>query len=90
MAGRAEKCTTLVQSLPVSSTEEAELSFQFSKEEHSQGFWVALRRHWPAVAWGLFMNLVCQACLDLDPDLRLTSSSRRLFLKALMAASSKG
>ncbi|KAA8652374.1 hypothetical protein EYZ11_007080 [Aspergillus tanneri] len=47
----------LVQSFPQSSTEEAKLSFQFSKEEHSQRFWDAMRCHWPAITWGLFMNL---------------------------------
>ncbi|KAE8353438.1 general substrate transporter [Aspergillus coremiiformis] len=52
-----EKQTTLVQSIPVSAIEDAALSRRFAKEEHSQGFWTALRLHWPAVGWGLFMNL---------------------------------
>ena len=54
----ADKQTTLVQSVPASAIEDAELSFQFSKDEHNQGFWTAMRLHWPAVGWGLFMNLV--------------------------------
>lgn len=33
-------------------------SLEFTNDEHSLTFWVALRQHWPAVAWGLFMNLV--------------------------------
>ena len=54
----ADKQTTLVQTVPASAIEDAELSFLFSKDEHNQGFWTAMRLHWPAVGWGLFMNLV--------------------------------
>ncbi|KAL6230992.1 hypothetical protein BDW75DRAFT_244323 [Aspergillus navahoensis] len=55
-----EKQVHLVQVLPVESeTEihEAELSYEFTKDEHRLTFWAAARRHWPALAWGMFMNL---------------------------------
>lgn len=49
---------SLVQVLPADADlREAELSYEFSKDEHSLRFWDAARRHWPAIAWGLFMNL---------------------------------
>ena len=54
----AEKGTTVVQSLPAEATEEAELSFQFTKQEHALGWWDAMRLHYPAIGWGLFMNMV--------------------------------
>jgi hypothetical protein len=54
----AEKGTTVVQSLPVEATEEAELSFQFTKQEHALTWWDAMRLHYPAIGWGLFMNMV--------------------------------
>ncbi|KAJ5244286.1 hypothetical protein N7489_004382 [Penicillium chrysogenum] len=53
----AEKGTTVVQSLPVEATEEAELSFQFTKQEHALTWWDAMRLHYPAIGWGLFMNM---------------------------------
>ncbi|KAF7183372.1 hypothetical protein CNMCM7691_003571 [Aspergillus felis] len=37
--------------------DDSQRSLEFTNHEHSQTFWVALRRHWPAVTWGLFMNL---------------------------------
>ncbi|KAL4804122.1 general substrate transporter, partial [Aspergillus unguis] len=50
--------THLVQVLPADADlAEAELSSEFSKDEHSLRFGEAVRRHWPAVAWGMFMNL---------------------------------
>ncbi|KAL4865922.1 hypothetical protein BDV12DRAFT_187832 [Aspergillus spectabilis] len=55
---RSEKETHLVQVLPGDTDlREAELSYEFSKDEHSLAFWEAARRHWPALAWGMFMNL---------------------------------
>jgi hypothetical protein len=60
----AEKGTALVQSLPAEVTEEAELSFQFTKQEHALGWWDAMRLHYPAIGWGLFMNTVSQKFSD--------------------------
>jgi hypothetical protein len=54
----SEKQITVVQSIPEDATEEAELSFQFTKEEHALSWWDAMRMHYPAIGWGLFMNLV--------------------------------
>lgn len=56
----SEKGATVVQSLPADSAEEAELSFQFTKEEHALGWWDAMRMYYPAIGWGLFMNLVSE------------------------------
>jgi hypothetical protein len=56
----SEKQTTVVQSISEDAIEEAELSFQFTKEEHSLSWWDAMRLHYPAIGWGLFMNLVSQ------------------------------
>ncbi|KAJ5183092.1 hypothetical protein N7492_000708 [Penicillium capsulatum] len=53
----SEKVVSVVQSLPAESTEEAERSFQFTKEEHALGWWDAMRLYYPAIGWGLFMNL---------------------------------
>src|SRR5262245_22820578 len=39
------------------STEEAEKSLQFTEIEHGMGFWQAAKLHWPAICWGLFINL---------------------------------
>jgi hypothetical protein len=57
------KQTTVVQSIPEVATEEAELSFQYTKEEHALSWWDAMRLHYPAIGWGLFMNLVGQRIL---------------------------
>ncbi|OJJ34543.1 hypothetical protein ASPWEDRAFT_585559 [Aspergillus wentii DTO 134E9] len=46
----------LVQAVPVAA-DEAEKSLQFTEDEHSLGFWEAARLYWPALAWGLFINL---------------------------------
>ncbi|KAI9368654.1 general substrate transporter [Aspergillus egyptiacus] len=49
---------SLVQVLPADAdSQEAELSYEFTKDEHHLRFWEAARLHWPALAWGLFMNL---------------------------------
>lgn len=56
----------MIQSLPADSTEEAELSFQFTKEEHALGWWDAMRLYYPAIGWGLFMNLVSEAIGIID------------------------
>ncbi|KAJ5974414.1 hypothetical protein N7481_011624 [Penicillium waksmanii] len=46
----AEKGTKVVQGLPAEATEEAELTSQFTKQEHALGWWEAitstLPRHW--------------------------------------------
>ncbi|EAW13563.1 putative MFS alpha-glucoside transporter [Aspergillus clavatus NRRL 1] len=55
--GMTEKQTALVQAIPTSTCEDVPRSLEFTKEEHSQAFWDAVRRHWPSVAWGMFMNL---------------------------------
>ncbi|KAF2245889.1 sugar transporter [Trematosphaeria pertusa] len=39
------------------STEEAEKSLQFTEVEHAMGFWQAAKLYWPAICWGLFINL---------------------------------
>ncbi|KAF3394167.1 Alpha-glucosides permease MPH3 [Penicillium rolfsii] len=52
-----EKSTTVVQTISSSESEEAERSFEFTKHEHGQHFWEAMRLYWPAIGWGLFMNL---------------------------------
>ncbi|KAL4877825.1 general substrate transporter [Aspergillus karnatakaensis] len=58
MARSEKKETHLVQVLPADADlHEAELSYEFSKDEHSLRFLDAARRHWPALAWGMFMNL---------------------------------
>ncbi|KAL4932484.1 putative MFS alpha-glucoside transporter [Aspergillus undulatus] len=54
----SDKEISLVQELPADADlQEAELSFEFTKDEHTLSFWAAARRHWPALAWGMFMNL---------------------------------
>ncbi|KAL4778876.1 general substrate transporter [Aspergillus varians] len=54
----SDKEVRLVQVLPADADlREAELSYEFTKDEHSLGFYEAARRHWPALAWGMFMNL---------------------------------
>ncbi|KAL4897114.1 general substrate transporter [Aspergillus ambiguus] len=53
----SEKSATVVHSFASSDAEEAERSFRFTKDEHHLRFWEAMRRYWPAVGWGLFMNL---------------------------------
>lgn len=56
----AGKEVRLVHVLPADADlREAELSFEFTKDEHALTFFAAARRHWPALAWGMFMNLVC-------------------------------
>lgn len=40
-----------------STTEEAEKSLQFTEIEHALGFWQATKLYWPAISWGLFINL---------------------------------
>ncbi|KAL4966616.1 putative MFS alpha-glucoside transporter [Aspergillus stella-maris] len=53
-----DKEISLVQVLPADADiAEAELSYEFTKDEHSLTFWAAVRRHWPALGWGMFMNL---------------------------------
>jgi hypothetical protein len=57
----SEKKVNLVQVIPAESetdVHEAALSYEFTKDEHTLTFWDAARRHWPALAWGMFMNLV--------------------------------
>ncbi|KAL4950220.1 general substrate transporter [Aspergillus filifer] len=54
----ADKEISLVQVLPADADiQEAELSYEFTKDEHTLTFWAAVRRHWPALGWGMFMNL---------------------------------
>ena len=54
-----DKEISLVQVLPADADiAEAELSYEFTKDEHNLTFWAAVRRHWPALGWGMFMNLV--------------------------------
>lgn len=36
---------------------EQEKSMQYTETEHSLTFWKALQLHYPAVLWGLFINL---------------------------------
>jgi hypothetical protein len=57
----SEKQSTVVQAIPAEATEEAELSFQFTKQEHALGWWDAMRLHYPAIGWGLFMNIVSRS-----------------------------
>ncbi|RAL12824.1 putative MFS alpha-glucoside transporter [Aspergillus homomorphus CBS 101889] len=52
-----EKHETIIQAVPTASLEEAGDSHEFLAAEHALTFWPALRQHWPAVAWALFMNL---------------------------------
>ena len=54
------KRATVVEAIPAEATEEAELSFQFTKQEHALGWWDAMRLHYPAIGWGLFMNIVSE------------------------------
>ena len=57
----------LVQAIPASDAQDAEKSQQFTIDEHSTGFWKALRLYWPAFAWGVFINFVRSytiSCLD--------------------------
>ncbi|KAL2832611.1 general substrate transporter [Aspergillus cavernicola] len=55
---RSEKEVRLVHVLPADTDlHEAELSYEFTKDEHKLTFWDAVRRHWPALTWGMFMNL---------------------------------
>jgi hypothetical protein len=57
----SEKQTTVVEYISSSDREDAELSFEFSKQEHALGWWDAMRLHYPAIGWGIFMNLVSQS-----------------------------
>lgn len=59
----SEKRETVVQAIPAEATEDAELSFQFTKQEHALGWWDAMRLHYPAIGWGLFMNIVSEEAL---------------------------
>src|SRR2546423_434697 len=45
----SEKQTTVVQSISEDAVEEAELSLQFTKEEHALSWWDAMRLHYPAI-----------------------------------------
>lgn len=54
----SEKQGTVVQSISADAREEAELSFEFTKQEHALGWWDAIRLYYPAIGWGIFMNLV--------------------------------
>jgi hypothetical protein len=56
--GSANKNNTVVETAPSSLAVEAEKSAQFTEYEHSLGFWEAVKLHWPAVAWAVFINLV--------------------------------
>ncbi|KAL4736179.1 general substrate transporter [Aspergillus similis] len=56
----SEKKVNLIQVIPAESetdVHEAALSYEFTKDEHTLTFWAAAGRHWPALAWGMFMNL---------------------------------
>ncbi|KAJ5902963.1 hypothetical protein N7504_005346 [Penicillium tannophilum] len=53
----SEKQSIVIQTIPEDAAEEAELSFRFTKEEHALSWWEAMRMHYPAIGWGLFMNL---------------------------------
>ncbi|KAJ5815144.1 sugar transporter [Penicillium riverlandense] len=55
--GSANKNNTVVETAPSSQAVEAEKSAQFTEYEHSLGFWEAVKLHWPAVAWAVFINL---------------------------------
>ncbi|KAJ5102225.1 sugar transporter [Penicillium alfredii] len=55
--GHSTKDTTVVVSVPAPCAQEAEKSAQFSEYEHSLGFWEAVKLHWPAVVWAMFINL---------------------------------
>lgn len=57
----SSKGATVVHAIPAEASEEAELSYQFTKQEHALGWWDAMRLHYPAIGWGLFMNIVSQA-----------------------------
>lgn len=61
----SEKQTTVVQYIPEDATEDAELSFEFTKQEHALGWWDAMRLHYPAIGWGIFMNLVSETISDM-------------------------
>lgn len=52
-----KQTTPSIRSSPTSIVEEAEKSLQFTEIEHSLGFWQAAKLYWPAVCWGLFINL---------------------------------
>lgn len=54
------KRATVVEAIPAEATEQAELSFQFTKQEHALSWWDAMRLHYPAIGWGLFMNIVSE------------------------------
>lgn len=54
----SEKQGTVVQCVSADASEEAELSFEFTKQEHALGWWKAIRLYYPAIGWGIFMNLV--------------------------------
>lgn len=56
----SEKQTTVVRYISADGSEDAELSFEFSKQEHTLGWWDAMRMYYPAVGWGIFMNLVSE------------------------------
>ena len=64
MESKDQKDMVSAHSKPASAsiTEEAEKSLQFIEYEHSLGFWDAMSLYWPAVAWSMFINLVCLRC----------------------------
>jgi hypothetical protein len=81
-----EKATALVQSIRSSALDNSQQSLDFTNDEHSQTFWVALRRHWPAVTWGLFMNLVRENW-DIR-DRMITLTRQATVLKGIVSISS--
>lgn len=46
-----------MDAISVQLSPEAEKSFQYTELEHSLTFWQALKLHYPAVLWGLFINI---------------------------------
>lgn len=76
----SEKQSIVIQTIPEDAAEEAELSFRFTKEEHALSWWEAMRMHYPAIGWGLFMNLVSQIwSVRATKRLLLADISRQLF-----------
>lgn len=56
----SEKQGTVVKYISSDGSVDARLSFEFSKQEHALGWWDAMRLHYPAIGWGIFMNLVSE------------------------------